>query len=530
MTAYDTMDARPIPLDPRREPVLVRPYVSALDDPPPMDRTDWPVGGKVQRKPGATIPAELRGRSAKGGQPAREGRPRTRHDWFGATAAPARTAGDDEPARVVPLARGADVPQARVAEDAVQPRGGHRDAEWAQDAAQARGGQPRVAAGGGARAVRPSTPFGTPAEPDSVARVAEDMPEPRSARPARPSRAAATGGDRRTGQARAAQRGAARAVPPDHHTGSPEPVTHRQTITRAERRAAERAAARGEKRVLSRSEAQAAARGEKRVVTRSDPQAVTRGEKRVLTRSEARAMARSEQRRRRARRGTHGDYRRRHSGGAASGRAGGRRRGPALGWGVLALTVGTTGLVLGVHEQAAMPMPTAVALTSPQPVRAHTATAPAPADGEQGARAAAAGRTRAPHTPGSTTGAPAGSTAPGRAPLPPSTGPIVSHDGKCLDGAALLLANCDDSDTQVWTAAGDGTLRLAGQCLQAGGAALVIQPCDGSAGQSWGRIAQPGDAAEVASVASGLCLDPGLGTVPGLANCDGTADQRWQLP
>ncbi|MET7403828.1 ricin-type beta-trefoil lectin domain protein [Dactylosporangium sp. NPDC005572] len=105
-----------------------------------------------------------------------------------------------------------------------------------------------------------------------------------------------------------------------------------------------------------------------------------------------------------------------------------------------------------------------------------------------------------------------------------------SFGGRCLDGGALLLVECDGSAAQAWTAPADGTLRVAGQCLQAGGAALTLQPCDGSAEQAWDRTAQPGDAAEVASVTSGLCLDPGAGTVPGLANCDGTEAQRWHLP
>ncbi|WP_330186067.1 RICIN domain-containing protein [Dactylosporangium sp. AC04546] len=603
-TAYDTMDARPIPLDPRRAPILVRPYVSALDEPKPVDRTDWPLhgggpapattgnAGKAKRRPGATIPAELRDRTSKGSRPAREG----------------QTGRGEELGQVVPLARPADVPQARVAEDAVEPRGGRRRAAVADDTVPAHGGQTRAdkvldarlareglrdavetradkvldarlareglrdavetradkvlarggrrdaveqdavetrgarrhaaTAGGGVRAARPATPFGTPAEPDSATRVAEDMPGPRSARPARPSRAAATGGDRRTGQARAAQRGAARAVPGDYQAdASPE--------TRAARRAAaweiwdeetgahRRAAGRGE----TRADRQAAGRATTQGMTRAERQAagrgMTKGMTHGMTRREARAAARAAGRRGR-RDEVRGDYRGRHTSEApAVARRGGRRRVPALGWGMLALTVGTTGLVLGMHEQAATSVPTAVALTSPQVARPHSAAVPAPVDGDQGAKAAAAAQSRTPRTAGHTTGAPAPVASHLASQAPPAAlhanGPIRSFDGQCLDGdALLLLADCDGSAAQAWTAPGDGTLRLAAQCLQAGGAALTLQPCDGSAAQAW--TAQPGDAAEVASVASGLCLDPGAGTVPGLANCDGTDAQRWHLP
>ncbi|MET7403735.1 hypothetical protein ABZS66_60725, partial [Dactylosporangium sp. NPDC005572] len=331
-SAYDTMDARPIPLDPRREPILVRPYVSALDDPRPVDRTDWPLHGgrpapvttgtpgKARRRPGATIPAELRDRTSRSSRPAREG----------------QTGRGEELGQVVPLARPADVPQARVAEDAVEARGGRRRAVVADDVMAAHGGPTRAdkvldprytsvgqdvvetrggrrhaaTAGGGVRAVRPSTPIGTPAEPDSVTRVAEDMPDPRSARPARPSRAAATGGDRRTGQARAAQRGAARAVPVDDSANdSAEARAQRRAAaweiwdeeTGAHRRAAGRGMSRAEKqtvgRGMTRAEKQTVGRGMTRGMTqgeaRAERQATARAMTRGMTRREARAAARA---------------------------------------------------------------------------------------------------------------------------------------------------------------------------------------------------------------------------------------------
>ncbi len=139
----------------------------------------------------------------------------------------------------------------------------------------------------------------------------------------------------------------------------------------------------------------------------------------------------------------------------------------------------------------------------------------------------------------------------------PDRGPtgLVRLDlaGKCLNdigdsaaaGTAADLYACDGSSAQRWTHAGDGTLRIHGECLQGAGSAggqLRLQPCTGGVLQQW-QLAYPRAASPRAGASSltlinpgtGLCLaDPGgiarNGVRPVTSSCNGGQDQLWTLP
>ena len=105
-------------------------------------------------------------------------------------------------------------------------------------------------------------------------------------------------------------------------------------------------------------------------------------------------------------------------------------------------------------------------------------------------------------------------------------------------GAAVQLANCNDSPEQNWTLAADGTIQINGLCLDtqgggtAGGTKLVAATCSGAATQQW----RQGSGNTVTnSGAPGMCLDdPGSsttsGTVLDIAACSGGSNQVWPLP
>ncbi|WP_460494780.1 ricin-type beta-trefoil lectin domain protein [Dactylosporangium cerinum] len=95
------------------------------------------------------------------------------------------------------------------------------------------------------------------------------------------------------------------------------------------------------------------------------------------------------------------------------------------------------------------------------------------------------------------------------------TGRITSVAGLCLDGGGgnnknndkLRLRDCDGTEGQVWTVAGDGTVRVQGRCMLATTGLVRLRDCDGDAGQQW-RL---GIAGSLVNPASGLCLgSPGV--------------------
>ena len=168
----------------------------------------------------------------------------------------------------------------------------------------------------------------------------------------------------------------------------------------------------------------------------------------------------------------------------------------------------------------------------------------------------------APPSPGSVaTSAPAGSipgappvavppppaVTPSGTPAPPPAvdrvGAIVGAGGHCLDvsggisllgvtvsllGTAVSVYDCDGTQTQNWTFATDGTLRVAGSCAAPDGSVVRLTGCAGSA--QW--RAGPGDT--LVDLGTGRCLtDPSGGATTGgpitVTGC-GAAGQRWLLP
>ena len=129
-------------------------------------------------------------------------------------------------------------------------------------------------------------------------------------------------------------------------------------------------------------------------------------------------------------------------------------------------------------------------------------------------------------------------------------GPVVSEiPGLCVDdksdstanGNPVVMWTCDGHAAQQWTVKTDGTVRLAGKCLDipssgtASGTMVDLHSCgSGSAGQQW-RISAGGGGAQLENPASGLCLaDPGdvtsNGTAAVVAACAaGDPGQVWRL-
>ncbi|SFG30092.1 ricin-type beta-trefoil lectin domain protein [Streptomyces mirabilis] len=125
------------------------------------------------------------------------------------------------------------------------------------------------------------------------------------------------------------------------------------------------------------------------------------------------------------------------------------------------------------------------------------------------------------------------------------TGAFVGLAGKCLDvaggssanGTAVQLYDCNGSDAQRWTAAGDGSVQALSKCLDvtsastADGAKVQLYDCNGTGAQRWSYNSSTGD---VVNAAAGKCLDvTGNSAVNGaraqIWSCTGAANQKWAL-
>ena len=125
------------------------------------------------------------------------------------------------------------------------------------------------------------------------------------------------------------------------------------------------------------------------------------------------------------------------------------------------------------------------------------------------------------------------------APAASLTGAIKGENGLCLDldggltddGTAVQIATCEDSDTQRWTVATDGTLQVAGKCaLIVDDDTVHIASCDGRTTAQWRVVGFT-----LVNAANTECLtDPANGTSPGTAvtvtRCTTAANQQWSLP
>lgn len=192
---------------------------------------------------------------------------------------------------------------------------------------------------------------------------------------------------------------------------------------------------------------------------------------------------------------------------------------------------------------------------SPETGRLETARLPSPSAGPNSPTAAATSTApfptpstspyRSPETrsddsePGDSVGFPTPHTSTEPPHVLSRSGRITSVAGLCLDGGAgnnknndrLRLRDCDGTEGQVWTVAGDGTVRVQGRCMLATTGLVRLRDCDGDAGQQW-RL---GTAGSLVNPASGLCLgspagDAGRGTPQRVAACNQSDAQRWTLP
>ncbi|MCB5183518.1 ricin-type beta-trefoil lectin domain protein [Streptomyces antimicrobicus] len=126
---------------------------------------------------------------------------------------------------------------------------------------------------------------------------------------------------------------------------------------------------------------------------------------------------------------------------------------------------------------------------------------------------------------------------------PVPTGQLTGHGMKCADGqnttgvGAVVLSPCTGGTDQRWVLGGDGSVRLAGECLSAGAAGAVeLAAC--SAGLDGQRWTARRDGALVEE-ASGQCLEApsappaadGSAARLRLARCgDHRVEQAWALP
>jgi chitinase len=158
-----------------------------------------------------------------------------------------------------------------------------------------------------------------------------------------------------------------------------------------------------------------------------------------------------------------------------------------------------------------------------------------------------------------TTGGPASSTCSGTTQSPyqftstfnaisgtQPTGPIHSgYANKCVDvasagtanGTAIQLYDCNGTNAQNWTVAGNGSLRALGKCMDvtsagtANGTQVQLYDCNGTGSQVW----QKGTGNTLVNPQSGRCLDA---TGPSSANgtrlqiwdCFDGTNQQWTLP
>jgi beta-glucanase (GH16 family) len=125
-----------------------------------------------------------------------------------------------------------------------------------------------------------------------------------------------------------------------------------------------------------------------------------------------------------------------------------------------------------------------------------------------------------------------------------ATGPVTGIAGKCVDvraantanGTPVQLYDCNGTNAQQWTVAGDGTLRALGKCLDvtsggtANGTLVQLWDCNGTGAQTWQT--QPNGT--LVNPQSGRCLDdPGGNTTNGtqlqIWDCWDATNQQWHL-
>ena len=120
--------------------------------------------------------------------------------------------------------------------------------------------------------------------------------------------------------------------------------------------------------------------------------------------------------------------------------------------------------------------------------------------------------------------------------LRPAAAIASGQPGKCaaVSGTAVVLANCANTTAQQWQQQPDGTLRLNGKCVLAGGTTvrsiLSAGSCSGAAATKWKLVPAGPIATELVNTASGLCAGvPATGTRLVIAACASTPAATWHI-
>lgn len=125
------------------------------------------------------------------------------------------------------------------------------------------------------------------------------------------------------------------------------------------------------------------------------------------------------------------------------------------------------------------------------------------------------------------------------------TGQITGLAGKCVDvagansanGTPVQLWDCNGTNAQRWTIAGDGSIRALGKCLDvtsgstANGAKIQLWDCNGTGAQRWAISG----ARDIVNIAANKCLDvtdsnSANGARLQIWTCSGAANQKWTAP
>ncbi|WP_432836680.1 ricin-type beta-trefoil lectin domain protein [Dactylosporangium sp. CA-092794] len=117
---------------------------------------------------------------------------------------------------------------------------------------------------------------------------------------------------------------------------------------------------------------------------------------------------------------------------------------------------------------------------------------------------------------------------------------IVGHaSGRCLtasaaaDGSRLILKDCARLSTQLWTFRSDGTIRVAGYCMDAAwgdtanGTALQIARCNGGSAQQFRLNTAHDLTSSWNKCADVVDFSTGNGAPVQLWTCGGTSNQKW---
>lgn len=118
---------------------------------------------------------------------------------------------------------------------------------------------------------------------------------------------------------------------------------------------------------------------------------------------------------------------------------------------------------------------------------------------------------------------------------PPSadrTGPVVAGSGDCLDidagilllGDELVTRNCNNTSSQRFTLAADGTLRVGGSCAIQEGGAVKVRVCGNTASGQW----RAGPNNTLVNNSTKQCVTANDDEIS-LATCGGNG-QSWTLP